>query len=152
MVYYSMDKTADIAKYQLEDIEPGLTRQFKVAITEEMCNEFAKFTGDYSPLHMDEEYAKNNSTFDRRICHGLMLASFFSRLIGMHLPGENSLLVSHSIKYMMPAYIGDVITVKGIVLDKSNATRIITLRTTINNGSDKCLIDGQAKVIVRQQM
>lgn len=150
MVYCLMDK-ADIAKYQLEDIELGLTRQFKVAITEEMCNEFAKFTGDFSPLHMDEGYAKNN-IFDRRICHGLMLASFFSRLIGMHLPGENSLLVSHSIKYMMPAFIGDVITVKGVVLDKSNATRMITLRTTINSGSDKCLIDGQAKVIVRQQM
>jgi 3-hydroxybutyryl-CoA dehydratase len=144
-----MDERAEIAGYKISDIEPGLEKQFKIIITEEMCNEFAKLSGDYAPLHMNEEYGRNSS-FNRRICHGLLLVSFFSRLIGMHLPGENALCISQSINYMLPAFIGDEITVKGLVLDKSNATRMITLRTTINNSFGKCLIDGQAKVLVRQ--
>lgn len=150
MVYhYLMNEKPIVAKYKLDDIEPGLKKQFKVVITEEMCNQFAELSGDYTPLHMDEEYGRNSS-FTRRICHGLLLVSLFSRLIGMHLPGENALCISHSINYILPAYVGDEIKVEGLVVTKSNATRIITLKTTIHNNSGKCLIDGQAKVLVRQ--
>jgi 3-hydroxybutyryl-CoA dehydratase len=136
------------AKYKLDDIELGMKKQFKVIITETMANEFAKLSGDYTPLHMDEQYGKN-STFKRKICHGLLLVSFFSRLIGMHLPGENALCLSHTINYMFPGFIDDEITVEGLVINKSIATKIITLKTTITNNSGKCLIDGQAKILVR---
>ncbi|HET7391948.1 MAG TPA: MaoC family dehydratase [Nitrososphaeraceae archaeon] len=136
------------AKYKLDDIELGMKKQFKVIITETMANEFAKLSGDYTPLHMDEQYGKN-STFKRKICHGLLLVSFFSRLIGMHLPGENALCMSHTINYMFPGFIDDEITVEGLVINKSIATKIITLKTTITNNSGKCLIDGQAKILVR---
>lgn len=136
------------AEYKLEDIEPGLNKQFTVVITELMSTEFAKLSGDYTPLHTNEEYARTTD-FHKRICHGLLLVSFFSRLIGMHLPGKNALCLSHSIKYLYPAFINDEVTVNGTVLSKSNATKIINLRTTITNGSGRCLIDGQAKVLVR---
>jgi 3-hydroxybutyryl-CoA dehydratase len=137
------------AKYKFDDIEVGLKKQFKVTVTEFMAREFAKLSGDYTPLHMDEEYGKTTS-FNRRICHGLLLTSFFSRLIGMHLPGENALCLSHLIKYISPCFINDEIVVEGVVLSKSNATRIITLKTTIANSSNgKCLVDGEAKVVVR---
>lgn len=136
------------AKYKLDDIELGMKKQFKVIITETMANEFAKLSGDYTPLHMDEQYGKN-STFKRKICHGLLLVSFFSRLIGMHLPGENALCLSHTINYIFPGFIDDEITVEGLVINKSIATKIITLKTTITNNSGKCLIDGQAKILVR---
>jgi len=79
----------------------------------------------------------------------LLLVSFFSRLIGMYLPGENALCLSQSINYLLPAFIGDEITVEGEVITKSSATRIITLKTIIKNNSGKCLIDGQAKILVR---
>src|SRR5919205_1038967 len=101
-----------------------MKKQFKVIITETMANEFAKLSGDYTPLHMDEQYGKN-STFKRKICHGLLLVSFFSRLIGMHLPGENALCISHTINYMFPGFIDDEITVEGLVINKSIATKII---------------------------
>ena len=77
------------------------------------------------------------------------ISIIFSRLIGMHLPGENVLYLSHSINYIFPGFIDDEITVEGLVLNKSIATKIITLKTTITNSSGKCLIDGQAKVLIR---
>ena len=136
-------------EYKLRDIEPGLSKQFKVVITKLMSAEFAKLSGDYTPLHTNEEFARTTD-FNRIICHGLLLVSFFSRLIGMHLPGKNALCLSHSINYLYPAFINDEITVNGVVLSKSNATRIINLRTTITNSSGICLVDGQAKVLVRE--
>ena len=142
-----MDELA--SEYKLEDIKLGQKTQFKVKITEEMINEFAKLSGDYNPLHMDDDYA-NSTAFKKRVCHGMMLASFFSKLVGMHIPGRNSLYMSQSLKFISPCFINDEIIVEGEVLDKSASTRIITLRTKIINSFGNDLVDGQAKVIVRK--
>jgi 3-hydroxybutyryl-CoA dehydratase len=149
MVYRYMNEKATLEQYKLNDIEPGLKKKFKVNITESMVNEFAKLTEDYAPIHMDEEYARTTK-FNHRICHGMLLASFFSRLTGMHLPGKNGLLLSYSVKHLLPCFINQEINVEGIVADKSNATRIITLKATITDSSGKLLIDGLLKVLVRE--
>lgn len=135
-------------EYTFGDIFLGQKKQFKVVVAESMLNKFAELSGDYNPLHMDEDYAKTTS-FKRRVCHGSLLASFFSQLIGMHIPGKNALYLSQSIKFISPCFIGDEVTVEGTVSDKSESTRIITLQTTIVNSSGNHLIEGEAKVLVR---
>jgi 3-hydroxybutyryl-CoA dehydratase len=137
------------AEYLLEDINLGQRKQFTVRITESMVNDFAKISGDYNSLHMEEEYA-SETPFKRRVCHGMLLASFFSRLVGMYIPGKNALYFSQSLNFILPCFINDEVTVNGEVIDKSMATRIITMKTTIHNQKGKCLVDGIAKVIVRQ--
>lgn len=44
--------------HTLEEIEIGQKKKFSVKITESMVNEFAKISGDFNSLHMDEQYAK----------------------------------------------------------------------------------------------
>jgi acyl dehydratase len=144
-----MNEKAALEQYKLNDIELGLKKNFKVNITESMTNEFAKLTGDYAPIHMDEEYARTTK-FNHRICHGMLLASFFSRLTGMHLPGKNALLLSYSVKHLLPCFINQEINIEGVVVAKSNATRIITLKATITDSSGKLLVDGLLKVLVRE--
>ena len=80
----------------------------------------------------------------------MLLASFFSKLVGMYLPGKNALYFSQTLNFQAPCYIGDTITVQGEVIDKSDSTRIITLKTLIHNQTGVCLVDGIAKVIIRQ--
>ena len=137
------------SEYRLEDIELGQKKKFTVKITESMLNNFAAISGDFNPLHMDEGYARMIG-FEKRVCHGMLLASFFSRLIGMYMPGKNALYFSQSLNFNSPCFINDMVTIEGEVLDKSMATRIITLKTTIYNQVGKCLIDGLARVIVRE--
>jgi acyl dehydratase len=136
------------ANYKFDDITIGLTKEFSVKITESMVDNFAEFSGDYNELHMDENYASTTS-FGKRICHGMLLTSFFSRLVGMSIPGKNALYFSQSINFQSPCFIGDQILVRGEVMEKSESTRIITIKTTILNQDSKCLIDGIAKVIVQ---
>jgi acyl dehydratase len=113
-----------------------------------MVDNFAEFSGDYNELHMDEDYASTTS-FGKRICHGMLLTSFFSRLVGMSIPGKNALYFSQSINFQSPCFIGDQILVRGEVTEKSESTHIITIKTMILNQDSKCLIDGIAKVIVQ---
>jgi len=99
-------------------------------------------------LHTDNEYAISNG-FHGRVCHGMLLGSFFSRLIGMYLPGKHALHFSQSLKFVNPCIINEKVTVKGEVLDKSAASKIITIKTTITNASKKIIVDGTAYVKVR---
>lgn len=139
----------DITDYKFDQIDLGLKKEFTVKITESMIADFAKISGDYNPLHMDEKYAKS-TTFKNRICHGMLLATFFSRLIGMYLPGKHALYFSQSLNFQNPCFVNDVITIKGEVIDKSVATRLITIKTSIYNQERTCLLDGVAKVVVRK--
>ena len=144
-----MNKMSKIAQYSFDDIELGLKKTFRVIITESLTNEFAKITGDFSPIHMEEGFARTTK-FKQRISHGMLVGSFFSRLVGMHLPGKNGVLLSYSIKHLLPCFLDQEILVKGIVMDKSNSTRIITLKATITDSYGKTLIDGILKVFVSE--
>ena len=135
-------------EYSFDEIEIGMQKSFKIFISEDMLDDFAKLSGDDNPLHMNEEYASSTS-FKKRVCSGMFLATFFSRLVGMYLPGKHALYFSQSLNFVNPCFIGDIITVEGEVINKSIATKIITLKTTITNKSSKRIIDGEARIIIR---
>ena len=130
------------------EISIGQQESFIIKITESMVEKFSNLSGDLNPLHMDNKFAESSS-FKKRIVHGMLLASFFSQLIGMKLPGKNALYFSQTLNFRSPCYIDDEIEVVGEVIEKSDSTQIITLSTTIFNKSKTCLIDGIAKIIVR---
>jgi len=136
------------SEYSFDEIELGMQKSFKVDISKNMLDVFGRDIGDYNPLHMSEEYASSTS-FKKRVCSGMFLSSFFSRLVGMYLPGKHALHMSQSLNFVNPCFIGETITVEGKVIDKSPATKIIKLETTITNESGKRIIDGKAQVIVR---
>jgi acyl dehydratase len=136
----------DPIDYSFDELKIGLCESFELQITESMVNDFAKNSGDFNPLHMDSKYAESTK-FGKKICHGMLLASLFSRLVGMHLPGKNALYFSQTLNFLEPCYIGDNIIIKGELLDKSMATQILTIKTSILN-SEKCLVDGIAKVML----
>lgn len=136
------------SEYTFDEIDLGLTKQFEIIITEKLVNDFAKISGDYSPIHMDENYAKK-TTFQKRVVHGMLLASFLSRMDGMYLPGRHALYFSQSLEFREPCFIGDKITVISKVIDKSESTRIIKLESKIINQDNKILLYGLGRVLVR---
>ena len=72
--------------YTMADMTPGLTEEFTVTVTAEMMDAFCTLTGDVSPIHMDEDYAKGRG-YPGRVVYGMLGASFFSTLAGVYLPG-----------------------------------------------------------------
>ena len=137
-----------LSKYTFDEIEIGLTKQFQITITESMVNNFAKLTGDFSPIHMDEDYA-STTTFQKRVVHGMLLASFLSKIVGMYLPGKHALYFSQSLDFRQPCFISDKITVSSRVIDKSTSTKILKIESKITNQEDKTLLSGIGRVIVR---
>jgi acyl dehydratase len=137
-----------LSKYTFDEIEIGLTKQFQITITESMVNNFAKLTGDFSPIHMDEDYA-STTTFQKRVVHGMLLASFLSKIDGMYLPGKHALYFSQSLDFRHPCFLGDTITISSVVIDKSLSTKILKIESKITNQDGKILLSGIGRVIVR---
>ena len=136
------------SEHTFEDLFVGQKVTFSEKIDESLLIDFAKLSGDFNPLHMDEDYALSTN-FEKRVCHGMLLASFFSQLVGMYLPGKNSLYFSQSLNFRNPCFVDDEVTIAGEITEKKSNTRIITIKTTISRGTT-IIIDGTAKVIVRE--
>jgi len=136
------------AELHFKDIKINDETKFNVKITEEMINNFAALSGDYNPIHTNQDYA-SNTDFEKKICHGMLLASFFSRLVGMYIPGKNALYFSQSLNFRNPCFINDQVTIIGIIIEKKSSTKMIKLKTTIKNLKGQIILDGEAKVIVR---
>jgi len=143
--------TEQSAEYKFNEIILGAKTKFTIEINELIINEFARISGDYNPLHVDEQYAAKTQ-FGKRVCHGMLLASFFSRLVGMYMPGKNALYFTQTLNFQTPCFVGDKVTIEGEIIDKSQSTRIITIKTIANNQLGKCLVDGIAKVLVRENI
>jgi acyl dehydratase len=131
-----------------KEITIGYSKKFTVKINSKMLDDFAALSGDYNPLHMDSGYAEKTQ-FKKQVCHGMLLTSFFSRLIGMYIPGKNALYFSQTINFRSPCFVDDIVTVIGEVTKKHETTKMITVKTEIYNQNNICLINGIGKVIVR---
>mgnify|MGYP006158733551 CR=1 FL=1 len=134
-------------QYTFDSITVGINHEFEITVTEKLVSDFSVISGDFNPLHMDEKYA-TKTKFKKRVCHGMLLASFLSRLVGMYLPGKNALYFSQILNFISPCFINDIITVKGEIIDKNYATKIITLKTSIVNQKNELILDGEAKVMI----
>jgi 3-hydroxybutyryl-CoA dehydratase len=50
-------------------------------ITDAVVRAFAELSGDYNPIHLDEEFAAK-TRFKRRIAHGMISGALISAVLG----------------------------------------------------------------------
>ena len=130
------------------DIKVGAVYSFEKEFSQKDVMDFAKLTGDFSPLHVDEEFGKK-SRFKRNVIHGMLAASLFSTLVGMYCPGKKCIYLSQTLKFRKPIFPGDRLLVKGTVISKSESIRVVTIKTEILV-KDIVVTDGEAKAMVTE--
>ncbi len=139
-------------KLEYKQIKIGDSFSFEQIIDEVTVGKFAELTGDFNPLHCDEPYAQA-TPWGGRVAHGMLLASFFSKLVGMICPGERALYLSQYLNFKNPLGLGskriNKIIVTGKVVNKFDAVKIIEMKTRIVTKAGQIVIDGMARVKVR---
>lgn len=95
----------------LEEFEIGKVYKSQGrTITEADIVNFAGISGDWNPLHTDDEFAKGNA-FGKRIAHGALgvaIATGLSNLTGI-FEGTTIAFMEMTVKYRSPLCIGDTI-------------------------------------------
>ena len=118
-----------------EDIKIGESAFFEKVILESDLDKFAELSGDYNPLHIDNNYAAQTE-LNSRVVHGMFLGALISRLVGMELPGKRALLMKECLEFKKPVRIGDELLIEGKVVHKSKATQLIELYIEISRDKE----------------
>jgi acyl dehydratase len=118
------------------------------AFTEEEVFQFANVSTDKNPLHLDKDFGEA-SVFGQRIVHGMLVASLFSGLIGMELPGEGSIYLGQSLTFKAPVAIDEEVTASVEIINIREDKPIVTLRTVCINSEGTVVIEGEAVVKVK---
>ena len=114
-------------------------------ITDADVRTFADLTGDHNPIHMDDEFA-SQSLFGKRIAHGMLNASLISAVLANHLPGQGSIYLGQTLKFVAPVFIGDEITARVTVTSVRDDKTIAKLETVCINQRAEIVIKGEATV------
>ncbi|WP_323395877.1 MaoC/PaaZ C-terminal domain-containing protein [Acetobacterium wieringae] len=122
-----------------------MKERFEVSVTEEYVVAFRKNTGDVNPLHFDDKYASEKG-YEKHLVFGMLTASYYSTLVGVYLPGRKCLIHSVNIKFTMPVYVDDELLIEGIVTERNDLFKILTIKAVITNQKNEIVSKATLKV------
>lgn len=128
-----------------ETLRVGDSGSFSKIVTEADVLAFAGASGDFNPLHIDEEYARK-SVFGRRVAHGILTAAIISTVLGGEIPGLGTIFVDLQIRFLKPVFFGDTMTARATVTEIINPKRVrLMVACTNQRGEDVAI--GSAIVV-----
>ena len=135
-------------KTKFKNIKIGLKKNYSFKITDKIHNDFAKISGDYSPIHQDLKFIKKNK-FKKKIGYAFLLTVFLSKIYGMKFPGGNELCLKQICNFKLPFYVGDTLTYQITVISKNNANKLITAAVKVYNQKNKCIFEGSTLLQIK---
>jgi len=124
------------------NIHDSFEHQF--SFTQKEVDEFARITGDNNPIHINEVEAAK-SIFKRRILHGFLSGSVFSKVFGTLWPGEGTIFLSQSMRFVQPMYVNETYkALFNVVEVKRNG--IYVIETSIVNAENEITLSGEAVI------
>jgi acyl dehydratase len=143
-----MDTTFDMIEVGSEYHSAGRT------VTEADLVNFAGVTGDFNPLHMDEQWVRANTPFPTRIAHGLLVTSIGE---GLRCPALDSwriiAFLENQRKMLLPVLPGDRIQQNYKVTSKKPSSKdpsrgVVELEVTITNQRGETVQSGYNKYMI----
>ena len=130
----------------ITELKIGDTVSHKKIITQKDIKMFGEITGDYNPAHFDEEYA-SKTIFKKRISHGMLIGSLFSKLLGMELPGPGSIYISQTLRFRRPVYFGDEIKAEVKVIELNTEKNRVKFECIAYNQNNEKVVIGEAELM-----
>lgn len=129
------------------NIEIGSTFTRSTKVTDEVVKGFAKISGDYNPIHLDEDFAKATQ-FGKRIAHGMISGALISAVLGDEMKDLNVIYLSQTMKFLKPVFIDDTVTVTATVTEVRDDKPIATVETICTNQAGNTVVAGEAVIMI----
>lgn len=128
-------------------IKVGDSYEIEFSFTQEQVNEFCKISGDFNPLHWDEVFAAR-TPFKKPIIHGALIASVFSRVMGMEFPGSGSVYLKQVSEFKRPLFVGQSYQAKFEVDSINEGKHTAEIKTQVYElERGKLMVDGIASIM-----
>lgn len=146
-----------MAGMYFEDFQVGAESETNGrTISESDIVQFAALTGDWNPIHTDEEYCKN-SPYRTRIAHGLFGLALMEGMkfrLG-HFDGTAIASLGWDIKFAKPILIGDTLHVKVRIASKRETKKpdrgILVEAVQLINQRKEIVTEGEHVVMMRRR-
>lgn len=141
-------------RMKIEDYHVGDKTTFTKTITETDSTLFGGISGDFYPIHFNEELAKK-TRFGGRIAHGILSVGLISTVLGVPLQGQGTcaaVMKELQIKFTAPVRFGDTITAEAIVTEVITERHIVNLDLTCRNQRGEDVIKGKAVLKVLKEV
>ncbi|MCL4134346.1 UNVERIFIED_CONTAM: hypothetical protein GTU68_059333 [Idotea baltica] len=113
---------------------------------------FAEVSNDKNPIHLDEEYAAQTS-FGKRIIHGMLSASIFSKVLAMDFPGEGTIYLHQSLDFKRAMFVDQEYLVKLTVLEIVERRHTAEIQTQVfSQENGKIMLDGKARIMNKEKI
>ncbi|MBN9698132.1 MAG: MaoC family dehydratase [Zoogloea sp.] len=140
------NKFEEFYGYKFEELTVGQSAVYARTVTEADIFAFAGVSGDFNPVHVNEELAAA-SMFGGRIAHGMLSAGFISTVLGTKLPGPGSIYLSQSLKFKAPVKIGDTVVARCTIKELNPEKRKVKF-DTVCTVRGKVVVEGEADIMV----
>tara|TARA_E500000075_G_C6764825_1_gene209305 strand:- start:87 stop:482 length:396 start_codon:yes stop_codon:yes gene_type:complete len=126
-------------------------KSIKKLISEKMVRDYAEVSGDFNPIHLDENYAKKTD-FKNKIVHGMLLISNITEIMFKNFGNSWNESGSLKIKFRNPLPVNSslITNLKILKFDKNNDGTLFTCEVMCNDYDDNILISGIASVLVEE--
>jgi 3-hydroxybutyryl-CoA dehydratase len=124
----------------------GKSYEFSKAFTSDEVKCFARISEDNNPIHVDDNYALK-SIFGKRVVHGILITSMFSKIFGTIYPGEGGIYQSQSAKFLKPVFLNEQITAKVTLTNFDQEKNKGTFLTECFKSDGTLILTGEAKII-----
>jgi 3-hydroxybutyryl-CoA dehydratase len=133
----------------IDELVVGQQASFSKTLTEADVYTFAGVTGDMNPLHVNAVYAAG-TLFQRRIVHGMLVASLISTVQATQLPGPGNLYVRQHLEFRAPVFFGDTVTASVEVTAVDTERNRVWLRTDCHNQDRVLVVTGESELSPRK--
>ena len=127
---------------QKGEVDLGYKVRYSKRITEADVVAFGLVSGDWNPIHFDEEFAKKTK-FGKRVVHGMLTTSLVSAAVAQ-MPGIIVLLKTN-FSYLKPVTIGDEVEVRGEVVAREKSRFTLEIECYVG---DAKIVEGEVVLLI----
>ena len=124
-------------------IQVGQKADRSITLTPEHVKTFAELTGDFNPLHFDEEFA-GKTKFGKLVVQGGLTTGLLHALVATDMPGPGTVFLSQNWKFTAPVFIGDTITAEAEILSIHQSKPLTQLKIKVTREGEETVLEGEA--------
>ena len=131
----------------IDDFAVGFKASESIKISDAMVRKFAEMSGDFNPVHLDDNFAAT-TRFKKRIAHGMILGALTSRVLNEKL-GGGGIYLGQTLKFIKPVYIDDTVTIELEMIKLHKTRGLGQVETTAKNQKGDVVMKGEATIVMQ---
>ena len=138
-------RSGGVEPLRASDIRIGARASFSKTITPADLAFYGGISGDFNPLHVNEEYARTTMV-GGRLVYELAVAALLSTVLG-RVSGPGFRWQRHALEFPRPVRIGDTVVATAEVVATEPDRGVIRCRTECRNQRDEIVVEGSADLV-----